>query len=90
MNRRQIFLSTAKAALASGIGGSLGIEATSAEAQAAKPPVNAGPPNVSVLPYPDPEFKAIIGRTTNDSTPDFPQPVASPKGAPNVLLIMYG
>ena len=30
MNRRQMFLSTAKAALASGIGGSLGIEATSA------------------------------------------------------------
>ena len=25
---------------------------------------SAGPPNVSVLPYPDPEFKGVIGRTT--------------------------
>ena len=49
---------------------------------------NAGPPNVSVLPYPPPPFKGIIGRTTADSKSDFPQPVKAPKGAPYVLLIL--
>ena len=49
---------------------------------------NAGPPDVSVLPYPPPPFKGIIGRTTADSKSDFPQPVTAPEGAPNVLLIL--
>jgi len=48
----------------------------------------SGPPTVSVLPYPDPQFRGTIGRTTADSKSDFPQPVSAPKGAPNVLLIM--
>ena len=48
----------------------------------------AGPPQGSVLPYPDPEFRGVIGRTTADSKPDFPQPVSAPEGAPNVLLIL--
>jgi len=42
----------------------------------------------TVLPYPDPEFQGVIGRTTADSKSDFPQPVKAPKGAPNVLLIL--
>jgi len=90
MNRRQMFLSTAKAALASAVGGSwLGLRATAAQAQVAKAAaVKAGPPQMSVLPYPDPEFKGVIGRTTQDSKPDFPQPVSAPEGAPNVLLIL--
>ena len=76
MNRRQMFLSTAKAALAGGIGGSWpGLRPASAQAQVANAPGMAGPPQVSVLPYPDPEFKGIIGRTTADSKSDFPQPV---------------
>ena len=58
--------------------------AQGAAAQADK----AGPPDVSVLPYPDPPFKGVIGRTTADSKADFPQPVTAPKGAPNVLLIL--
>lgn len=49
---------------------------------------NAGPPRVSVLPYPDPPFRGTVGRTTEDSKPDFPQPVQAPAGAPNVLLIL--
>jgi arylsulfatase A-like enzyme len=49
---------------------------------------SAGPPNVSVLPYPDPVFKGIIGRTTADSKSDFPQPVRAPEGAPNILVIL--
>ena len=47
-----------------------------------------GPPKASVLPYPDPTFRGVIGRTTADSKSDFPQPVTAPKGAPNILLIL--
>jgi arylsulfatase len=41
-----------------------------------------------VLPKPEQPFKGKIGRTAADSTPDFPQPLGAPKGAPNVLLIL--
>ena len=71
--------------------GALGgrLKPASAQAQVAKAAKgNAGPPHVSVLPYPDPQFKGVIGRTTEDSKPDFPQPVSAPEGAPNVLLIL--
>ncbi len=47
-----------------------------------------GPPNVSILPHPDPVFKGVIGRTTEDSKSDFPQPVKAPEGAPNILVIL--
>ncbi len=40
------------------------------------------------LPKPDPAFKGKVGETYKDSTPDYPQPVKAPKGAPNVLLIL--
>src|SRR4051812_9681769 len=40
------------------------------------------------LPRPDPEFSGKIGETYKDSTPDFPQPVKAPRGAPNVLIIL--
>ena len=82
VNRRKLFISTAKAALAGAIGG-LGPAPTAAQADAAK-----GRPGASTLPYPDPPFKGIIGRTTENSKPDFPQPVSAPEGAPNVLLIL--
>jgi arylsulfatase len=41
-----------------------------------------------VLPRPEQPFKGHIGRTAQDSTPDFPQEVKAPKGAPNILLIL--
>src|SRR6516164_7866677 len=41
-----------------------------------------------VLPRPEPPFKGHIGRTTKDSTPDFPKEVQPPKNAPNILLIL--
>ncbi|MDF0643296.1 MAG: arylsulfatase [Nitrospira sp.] len=41
-----------------------------------------------VLPRPEQPFKGHIGRTTKDSTPDFPKEVQAPKGAPNVLLVL--
>jgi arylsulfatase A-like enzyme len=40
------------------------------------------------LPQPDPEFKGKIGETYKDSTPDYPQPLKPPQGAPNVLLVL--
>jgi arylsulfatase len=41
-----------------------------------------------VLPQPEAPFKGTIGRTTKDSTPDFPKGIEAPQGAPNVLLIL--
>lgn len=42
-----------------------------------------------VLPMEEPRFKGDLGRTFQDSdSPQFPQPVRPPKGAPNVLLIL--
>jgi arylsulfatase len=76
MNRRQLFLSTAKAALASALGAPLlGSSVTRVGAQEA-------------LPRPEPPFRGIVGRTTRDSQTDFPTEIQAPKGAPNVLLIM--
>lgn len=40
------------------------------------------------LPRPDPKFKGKIGKTYDDSTPDFPAPLKAPKDAPNVLIIL--
>src|SRR5215510_5203592 len=53
----------------------------------AEPLPQAGTP--SVLPRPDFHFPGTVGRTYKDSDPaQFPQPVAAPKGAPNVVLIL--
>jgi len=42
-----------------------------------------------ILPRPDFHFTGQVGRTYKDSDPaQFPQPVAAPKGAPNVVLIL--
>ncbi|BAY99750.1 sulfatase [Tolypothrix tenuis PCC 7101] len=41
-----------------------------------------------VLPVPLPEFKGKIGLTYKESQPDFPQPIAAPANAPNVLLVI--
>ena len=41
------------------------------------------------LPRPDFHFTGQVGRTYQDSDPaQFPQPVAAPKGAPNIVLIL--
>lgn len=43
----------------------------------------------SVLPRPDFHFPGEVGRTYLESDPaQFPKPVAAPKGAPNILLIL--
>lgn len=42
----------------------------------------------SQLPLPDAPFKGKINKTFEGSEQDYPQPVAPPQGAPNVLLIL--
>lgn len=59
-----------------------------------KNPANSAPETSSadtpnVLPRPDFRFPGEIGRTYLESDPaQFPQPVAAPEGAPNILLIL--
>jgi len=59
-----------------------------AETVAQDTKVQPAPAGTTQLPKPDPGFKGKIGETYKDSTPDYPQPVKAPKGAPNVLLIL--
>jgi arylsulfatase A-like enzyme len=73
MNRRQLFLSSAKAAIASALGWS----SFPAIARAQE-----------VLPLPVPPFKGIISRTYKDSVPDKIPVIKAPDGAPNVLVIL--
>lgn len=44
--------------------------------------------NGSQLPQPDAKFTGKVGETFKDSTPNYPQPVKAPQGAPNVLIIL--
>ena len=77
------------AAVASALSALIVVPSTPAVAQGANPQGDSAEPrDGAVLPYPDPPFKGVIGRTTADSKSDFPQPVKAPKGAPNVLLIL--
>ncbi|REJ90674.1 MAG: arylsulfatase [Planctomycetota bacterium] len=45
-------------------------------------------PDRDHLPIPDPDFHGEIGRTFEDSTPDFPRNVKAPNDAPNIVVIM--
>jgi arylsulfatase len=56
-------------------------------AESIAPTPSPGTP--SVLPRPDFHFSGNVGRTYRDSDPpQFPQPVQTPKDAPNVVLIL--
>ncbi len=71
------------------IGFSLGLQAVPGvivRAFAEEPSPSAG--GRTQLPQPDPAFRGKIGETFQDSTPDFPQPVKAPAGAPNVLIVL--
>jgi arylsulfatase len=99
MNRRQLFLSTAKAALASAFGGSWFAGAAKAEtpaAAAAAPQIQgaAGSPSATrtilgdVLPPPPLPFGGQIGLNAAQSKSWWPPRVVPPAGAPNIVLIM--
>ena len=40
------------------------------------------------MPPTEPMFDGIIGRTYQESTPSWPQPVAAPEGSPNVVFML--
>ena len=40
------------------------------------------------MPPREPGFRGVIGRTYQDSTPSWPEPVRPPEGAPNVVFIL--
>jgi hypothetical protein len=104
MNRRQLFLSTAKAAFASAFGGAwFGSRSASAQTKATDLPAQGGAvqttgvvgsPSATTtidgrqLPPPSPPFGGVIKETADQSTPWWPPRIVPPKGAPNVLLIM--
>jgi arylsulfatase len=67
--------------------GSTSFLAASAVASTALPRA-ASAQDANVLPKPEAPFQGRIGRTVQDSTPDFPRGVEPPPGAPNVLLIL--
>jgi arylsulfatase A-like enzyme len=99
MNRRQLFLATAKAAFLAAIGG--GWRATPAVAQpvataAAGGQIQGVPGSPAatrtiagdVLPPPDLPFGGTINLNAAQSTSWWPPRVVPPAGAPNILLIM--
>jgi arylsulfatase A-like enzyme len=65
--------------------------AAAVTANAQQPNARGPAPDVArgaYLPAFPPPFAGHIGLTAKSSTPDFPQPVRAPKGAPNILLIL--
>lgn len=45
--------------------------------------------SAQVLPKPEPPFQGKIDLNPHNSTPDWPNPATAPKGAPNVVLILW-
>jgi hypothetical protein len=91
MNRRQLFFSSARAALTTIFGASW--IARAEKAQAADQPApssaaNTTAPDTSSLPLSDPPFKGKISETFDGSFEDWPTPIAPPTGAPNVVVIL--
>ncbi len=82
MNRRQLFLSSAKGALAAALG-AVGFR-TAAHAQS---PTAVEFPDSKVLPTPTPPFKGFIEPNLVNSMPGWPPTIMPPEGAPNVLLV---
>lgn len=84
MFRRQLFLSSARVALATAFTG-LGL-GNGANAQGAPNAVQF--PNSRVLPNPTPPFSGDIEPNLLDSTPGWPPTITPPARSPNVLLIL--
>ena len=90
MNRRKLFVSTAKAADRRGGGfrwlastGGRGADGGSANGGRSGRPRRRNRNAATAEP-----FKGTIGKTFKESKQDFPQPIKAPKGAPNVLVIL--
>ncbi|HKM64003.1 MAG TPA: sulfatase-like hydrolase/transferase, partial [Acidisphaera sp.] len=85
MKRRQLFMSTAKGALATAFA-SFGFR-RQAHAQPGSPTAVEFPDS-RVLPTPTPPFAGNIEPNLIDSTPAWPPTIAPPAKAPNILLIL--
>jgi hypothetical protein len=83
MNRRQLFQSTVKAALATALG-AVGFR----RAAQAQSPTATQFPDSTLLPTPTPPFEGFIAPNLVNSQPGWPPTVMPPEGAPNVLLIL--
>jgi arylsulfatase A-like enzyme len=101
MNRRQLFVSTAKAALLTAFSGSWIFKGAQALAQATGFGATATPKGNAlgsitakrtitgnVLPAPDLPFGGLVNLNVNQSKPWWQPKIVPPKGAPNVLLIL--
>jgi arylsulfatase len=86
MNRRHLFLSSAKAALLAALGGAL--PRKSADAAASGAPDAAQFLNSQVIPTPTQPFTGDIQGNLVDSTPGWAPTITPPAEAPNVLLIL--
>ena len=75
LRRRSLLLGTTSLVAASALASTAG-------------PRSADAASPEMLPEPDAPFKGKIGRTVKDSTPDFPNGIEAPAGAPNILLIL--
>ena len=66
------------------------VTAIAVPVSAQQPPAASKPAGTpQILPRPDSHFEGNVGRTYLESgTPQFPQPVKAPEGAPNVVLIL--
>ena len=85
MKFRSAFLSTLMLLLVAGLDGHAG-KSFSQDPKETK--TKASEWDGTQLPKPDPSFRGKIGQNYKDSTPDYPQTVKAPPGAPNVLLIL--
>jgi arylsulfatase len=99
MNRRQLFLSAAKAALLTAFGGSGLFKGSKAQAASAAPPTSpmtgavgtiTGTRTIpgNVLPAPDLPFGGTINLSVSQSKTWWQPRIVPPKGAPNILLIL--
>ena len=90
MNRRDLFVSTAKAALATTLGGSW--PGSAAEAQSSQPaggaPAGGAPLDRTILPIPEPKPPTIDVLDARNVVPPARFEVKAPANAPNVLIVL--
>ena len=83
INRRNLFLGSARGALISALAA-----AGFGKAAHAQAPTATAFPDSKSIPTPTPPFGGDIGMNLVDSKPGWPPTIAPPAGAPNVLLIL--
>ena len=89
MNRRDLFVSTARAALVAALGGSwAGGAARAQTSQPARGAPAAAPPDRTILPIPEPKPPTIDVLDARNVVPPGRFEVKAPPNAPNVLIVL--